>query len=71
MPHGCIEYPSVPLPRDPHPTVLWTLRREGKIASCEVHLVPNGIELRVLRNGAVLWVPGIFFRGGGAGGSGR
>jgi hypothetical protein len=39
---------------DPHPSILWTLHREGKIASCEVRFVPNGVDVRVLRNGTLL-----------------
>ena len=39
---------------DPAPSVLWTLRREGNVASCEVLFVPSGVEVRVLRNGSLL-----------------
>ena len=29
--------------------------RDDKLASCEVRFVPNGTEVRVLRNGTLLW----------------
>ena len=36
------------------PALLWTLHRDGKIASCEVRLVPTGSDVRMLRNGSLL-----------------
>ena len=44
----------MPFPFDPSPSTLWTLRRDGKVASCEVRFVPLGNEVRMLRNGSVL-----------------
>jgi len=44
----------MPLPFDSSPSVLWSLDVDGKIASSEVRLVPNGTEVRMLRNGKLL-----------------
>jgi hypothetical protein len=44
----------MPFPFDPSPSTLWTLHREGKVASCELRFVPLGNEVRMLRNGSVL-----------------
>ena len=44
----------MPFPSDPQPSVLWTLQREGKLASCEVRFVPIGADVRMLRNGSSL-----------------
>jgi hypothetical protein len=41
-------------PFDPSPSTLWTLQRDGKVASCEVRFVPIGNEVRMLRNGSLL-----------------
>ena len=41
-------------PLDPCPSVLWTLQRGGRVASCEVRLVPTGSDVRMLRNGSLL-----------------
>ena len=40
------------LPFDPSP--LWTLHRDGKVASREVRFVPLGSEVRMLRNDSLL-----------------
>ena len=45
----------MPFPFDPSPSTLWKLTVEGKLASCEVRFVPLGTEVRVLRNGKLLW----------------
>jgi hypothetical protein len=45
----------VPFPFDPNPSTLWTLTRESKVASCEVRFVPIGVEMRMLRDGRLLW----------------
>jgi hypothetical protein len=39
---------------DAAPSVLWTLRREGKVATCEVAFVPIGAEVRIFRNTSLL-----------------
>ncbi|MGE5244200.1 MAG: hypothetical protein ACM3SQ_08230 [Betaproteobacteria bacterium] len=39
---------------DDQPTTLWTLGRDGREASCRVRLVPYGIEVDLLRDGATL-----------------
>lgn len=44
----------IPFPLDSSPSLLWALRRDGKVASCEVHFVPTGSEVRMLRNGSLL-----------------
>jgi hypothetical protein len=44
----------VPFHFDPSPSTLWTLHRDGKVASCEVRFIPIGSEVRMLRNGALL-----------------
>jgi hypothetical protein len=44
----------VPLPFDTSPSTLWTLHRDGKVASCEVGFVPLGSEVRMLRKGSLL-----------------
>jgi hypothetical protein len=44
----------MPFPFDPSPSTLWTLHRDGKVASCELQFVPNGNEVRMLRNGSLL-----------------
>jgi hypothetical protein len=36
------------------PTTLWTLERDGREASCRVRLVPYGIEVDLLRDGAAI-----------------
>ena len=41
-------------PFDAQPSTLWTLRREEKVAACEVRFVPIGVEVRMLRNGSLL-----------------
>ena len=41
-------------PFDPSPSTLWSHHRDGKVAFCEVRFVPNGNEVRMLRNGALL-----------------
>ncbi len=41
-------------PFDPQPSTLWSLIREDRVAACEVRFVPNGVEVRVLRNGTLL-----------------
>jgi hypothetical protein len=43
-----------PFPFDPSPSRLWTLRRDGKVASCDVRFVPIGSEVRIFRNGLLL-----------------
>jgi hypothetical protein len=45
----------MPFPFDPSPSQLWSLTRDEKVASCEVRFVPNGVEVRVLRNGKRLF----------------
>lgn len=42
-------------PFDKSPSTVWTLSRDGKTASCEVRFVPKAVEVRVLRNGNLLW----------------
>ena len=42
-------------PFDSVPTALLTLTLDNKLASCEVHFVPNGNEMRVLRDGRLLF----------------
>jgi hypothetical protein len=37
-----------------HPSALWALQIDGKTASCEARMVPNGVEIRMLRNGTLL-----------------
>ncbi len=44
----------MPFPLDPSPALLCTLHRDGRVASCEVRLVPTGSDVRMLRNGALL-----------------
>ena len=44
----------MPFPLDPHPSLLWTLRRDGRVASCDVRLVPTGSDVRMLRDGSLL-----------------
>jgi hypothetical protein len=44
----------MPLPFDPSPSTLWSLHRDGKVASCDVRFVPLGSEVRMLRNGSLL-----------------
>ena len=44
----------MPFPFDPSPSTLWTLDRDGKVASCELRFVPNDNEVRMLRNGSLL-----------------
>ena len=44
----------MPFPFDPSPSTLWTLQRDGAVASCEVRFVPLGSEVRMLRNGSLL-----------------
>lgn len=38
-----------------HPTVLWTLHLDGRIASCDVRFVMWSNEVTVLRNGRLLF----------------
>ena len=45
---------AMPFPFDPSPSTLWTLRRDGKVASCELQFVPNGTQVEMLRNGSPL-----------------
>jgi hypothetical protein len=52
-------------PFDPHPSMLWTLHREGTSASCEVAFVPLGTEVRIFRNAALL-MSRVFVSGGEA-----
>jgi hypothetical protein len=42
---------TMTFPFDREPSNLWTLHRDGKVASCEVRFVPIGVDVRVLRNG--------------------
>jgi hypothetical protein len=42
-------------PFDTDPSILWTLTLDNKLASCEVHFLPNGTEMRVLRDGRLLF----------------
>jgi hypothetical protein len=44
----------MPFPYDPSPSTLWTLHRDGKIASCDVRFVPIGSEVRMFRNESLL-----------------
>ncbi len=44
----------MPFPLDPCPSLLWTLHHDGRVASCEVRLVPTGSDVRMLRNGSLL-----------------
>ncbi len=44
----------MPFPLDPCPALLWTLHGDGKVASCEVRLVPTGSDVRMLRGGSLL-----------------
>jgi hypothetical protein len=37
-----------------HPTLLWTLRREGREVACSVKLVPHGIEIHIAHDGAAV-----------------
>ena len=46
---------TMPLPLDSAPSTLWVLWRDGKTASADVRFVPNGVELRVLRDATLLW----------------
>jgi hypothetical protein len=41
-------------PLEQLPSLLWTLHRDGKVATCELQFVPNGNEVRMLRNGPLL-----------------
>jgi hypothetical protein len=41
-------------PFDPSPSTLWTLHLDGKVASCDLRFVPNGAQVEMLRNGALL-----------------
>jgi hypothetical protein len=36
-----------------HPTRLWTLERDGRTLACAVRLVPYGIEVDILQDGAL------------------
>lgn len=45
----------MPFPMDSSPSPLWTLHLDGKAASCDVRFVPIGIEVRVFRNGRLLY----------------
>jgi hypothetical protein len=45
----------MPFPIDDAPTVLWTLHLDGKVASGDVRFVMWGNEVRVLRNGRLLF----------------
>jgi hypothetical protein len=42
-------------PFDATPSLVWQLTLGDKHASCEVRFVPIGVEVRVLRNGTLLW----------------
>ena len=44
----------MPFPFDPSASTLWTLHRDGKVASCELRFVPLGNEVQMLRNGSAL-----------------
>lgn len=44
----------MPFPLDIDPATLWTLHRDGNVASCELRFVPIGTEVRILRNGSLL-----------------
>jgi len=44
------DYPIVPFPFHPSPSTLWSLHRDGKVASCQLRFVPLGNEVRMLRN---------------------
>jgi hypothetical protein len=46
---------EVPFPFDPSPTTVWTLTNGGKPASCQVAFVPIGVQVRVVRNGKLLY----------------
>src|SRR5688572_17628090 len=39
---------------DDQPTALWKLRREDDEVACQVRLMPYGIEVDILHNGAVV-----------------
>jgi hypothetical protein len=39
---------------DDQPTRLWMLAKDGRTISCQVRLMPYGIEVDILRDGAVL-----------------
>ena len=54
FPEGAWSVTIVPFPFDPSPSSLWTLHRNGKVASCELRFVPLGHEVRMLRNGSLL-----------------
>jgi hypothetical protein len=50
----------MPFPFDANPATLWTLTRDGRERSCEVAFVPNGIEVRVRRDGGELLMSRVF-----------
>jgi len=39
---------------DDVPTRLWTLAKEDRTVACQVRLMPYGIEVDIIRDGAVL-----------------
>jgi hypothetical protein len=39
---------------DDQPSRLWALAKDGRTMACQVRLVPYGIEVDILRDGAVL-----------------
>jgi hypothetical protein len=39
---------------DDQPSTLWKLRRDGKEVSCQVRLVPYGIEIDISHDGTVV-----------------
>jgi hypothetical protein len=43
-----------PFPFDPSPSTLWTLQRDGTVASCCVRFAPIGTEVRMFRNESLL-----------------
>lgn len=38
-------------PYDPPPSVIWSLRREQTAASCDMQVLPDGVLVRMLREG--------------------
>lgn len=41
-------------PHDLSPTLLWTLRKPGKVATAEVRFVPNGVQVRMFGTTSLL-----------------
>jgi hypothetical protein len=50
----------MPFPFDPHPATRWTLTRDGRERSGVVVLVPNGVEVRINRDGGALLMSRVF-----------